>query len=421
MAWLDPFDQIAYRAMVGRHVNPIVGSIDRDVVLSCRVAKQPPGWRLHQDAIEERRQLASQQLVEQGVLAIIDIHEYFPSITCAALEAVIGQLPVHRSSFVQLLDWLETLRATSAVTGLPIGLDGSQILGNGLLVPGDHVLTNLGVPFLRYMDDTWLFLRHEHQFPAILDEYMRVVSSPPLRLMCHPHKSVVLDPLAALETIQRSAIQYVEAALEDPDRDGLATALELFEYAMEAPDDRKPELRRSLATLKDHRAPEAFEALAADVTLIALAPGNWRGFIRSLLADHKAAKKTAVRDWLVERVRGPMSEDDAYTTLVLLQAAAPVLNLTKEEGRRVFDAAQRAETWAEPVQIGAVHLWGRSHAFKPHTAVEATEAAPTLTSKRAYALTLESRRGNKKMKAWVDAVHRSHPDLDATAAWLEAA
>jgi hypothetical protein len=46
MAWMDPFDRVAYRAMVGRLIPAIEASLDRGVVLSSRLKYRPPGWEL---------------------------------------------------------------------------------------------------------------------------------------------------------------------------------------------------------------------------------------------------------------------------------------------------------------------------------------------------------------------------------------
>jgi hypothetical protein len=73
------------------------------------------------------------------------------------------------------------------------------------------------------------------------------------------------------------------------------------------------------------------------------------------------------------------------------------------------------------VQVAAAHLWGQSQAFKPHTAVELVEDRPSFASKRAFVLTLSTRRDDPKMAVWSDGIRRAHPDLDATAAWLETA
>jgi len=421
MAVVDPLDRVAYRAMIARHVEAIAATADRSVVLSSRLAKPAPAWRVepYAGAIGERRKLALALFEAHGVLATLDILEYFPSVTRSALEAVFGNLDLDAASFQALLDWLDSLHATSAVPGLPIGLGGSEILGNGLLVPGDRTLTGLGMPFLRYMDDTWLFLASEDAFGPSLAAYAATVSSVELGLTCHPDKCQALDPVTAIQTIQRSGIEYAQMQFADPEVDTEEAALMLFYEAMWDPDAHAPEIRMALGRLRPKSSRMAFEALVKDPTLIALAPRHWRTFVKALLNDRRTSKDLCVPDWVLEQVTGPVSRDDAYVAAVLLQAAGrSKFKPSKDDGVRLFDAARRAETVSHPVQGGAVHLWGRSDAFKPNVAVEATEAAATFAAKRSYAVTLVGRRGHKNMPTWADGLRASHTDLDATADWL---
>ncbi len=423
MATMDPFDQVAYRALVGRNVNPIVASVDTNVVLSSRLAAPPPRWRVerHHVPIKERRERGIQLLTQHGVLATLDIQNYYPSVSRVALEAVLGRLRLLRHNFEALLAWLDKLHATSSVTGLPIGPGGSEILGNALLTPGDDALAKIGLPFLRYMDDTWAFLRSARDFPSMLDTYQGAVSTRCLGFVCHPEKCKPIDGSTAFETIQRSAVQYAQSSFEDPDQDDHDAAVRLFEYAMASPDERVPELRVALGKMTAAKAREVFDCLLNDVTLLALAPGHWRRFLRSLLTDRKASKAADAPDWIVQQVTQTLSSHNAYAVALLLQAAGPVLKPSKHVGDALLATARAAEGWAEPVQAGAAHLWGLAQGYKPQVAVEAAEAAPTFASKRSYAVTLDNRRQNNKMAIWVDGIRRCDPDLDATAWWLLAA
>lgn len=424
MAVVDPLDRVAYRALVGRHVEAIAATTDRSVVLSSRLAKLPPAWRVepYGGAIQERRKLALELFAAHGVLATLDIQEYFPSVTRTALETVFGDLGLDAASFEVLLGWLDDLHASSAVPGLPIGLGGSEILGNGLLVSGDRTLADLGTPFLRYMDDTWLFLSSEAAFGPALAAYAATVSSVELGLTCHPDKCKALDPFTAMQTIQRSGIEYAHMQFADPDVDDEEAALMLFYDAMWDPDANAPEMRVALGRMRPKSARMAFESLVKEPSLIALAPAHWRTFLRALLNDRQASKDLHAPDWVLEQVTGPVTADNAYVIAVLLQAAAATrFKPDKAEGARLLDAARRAETVSQPVQGGAVHLWGQSHAFKPNVAVEATEAADAFAAKRSYAVALDSRRSNPKMPTWVEGVRAAHTDLAATADWLLAA
>lgn len=420
MAWLDPLDQVTNRALIGRLLLPIEASLDRSSVLGTPIATRPPGWRFgaYQAAIEARRRRGRELIVGRRVMGQIDITDFFDSIRRPALEAVLGRLPLAPHNFTAVLDWLDHLHARSDVTGLPIGCDGSQVLANGLLVPADDLFAELRVPFLRYVDDTWCFLDSDATFETVVEAYTGVVHQ--LGLRVHPDKTKPLDLFEALEAIERSAIAYAEAQMADPGCDHLTTALELFSFAMEDPDERRSELRKALVTLKEHRATEAFAALESDVSLIALAPGQWRGYLRAILSDRKTARATNAGDWLLSTVVAPADDAMAYVNVVLLQAAK-VLKPSKTEGRQVLEAALRCDGWAEPVQVGGAYLWGQSQAYRPNTAVELVEVQPTYSTKRAFALTLDCRRGDPNFATYLDGIRHADPELDPTVAWLEAA
>lgn len=155
-------------------------------------------------------------LEAHGVLGTIDIEEYYPSVGRSGLETLC-RFSVPSSSFERLLVWLDALHAGSAVKGLPIGPGGSEILGTALLAPGDDLLARIGLPFLRYMDDTWVFLQGEKQFPPMLEAYQHAVFDGALRFTCHPAKCKPLQGEAAREAISTSVLDYAVATLTTPD------------------------------------------------------------------------------------------------------------------------------------------------------------------------------------------------------------
>lgn len=184
MAWIDPLDQMAYRATVGRLVPAIAASVDPTAVLSARVKVRPPRWELEGwgKAIGERRTRGAQMLEEHPVMGMMDVEDFYPSVTRRALEDTLGSLPLHPPTFEWVLGWLDELATVSGIKGLPTGHQPSQVLANGLLVPGDQLLSSLRVPFLRYVDDTWMFLDHEDEFEAIREVYGRQLDTIDLRL-----------------------------------------------------------------------------------------------------------------------------------------------------------------------------------------------------------------------------------------------
>jgi hypothetical protein len=175
MAWLDPLDLAAYHAVVGRFVEPIESRIDRTRVLSARPERKQRSWTLEPfpPAIRERRERARALIDSQprGALGLFDIRDYFPSVTTALLAKVLGALPIPESSVRFLLQWLQHLHDYSGVHGLPIGPDASSVIGNVLLSSADECIAEYHTDFMRYMDDTWVFLEDPRSFVSLRAKY----------------------------------------------------------------------------------------------------------------------------------------------------------------------------------------------------------------------------------------------------------
>lgn len=420
MACMDPFDLVTYRGLVGRHALTLAGVVDPTVVLSSRLEVPPPGWRIehHGKPIGERRVRGFELLDAHGVLGTLDISEYYPTVRRPALET----LPCLRreaAGFAVLLDWLDHLHLSSSVTGLPIGPGGSELLGNALLAPADAAVAALGFPFLRYMDDTWVFLGSKEQFPALLADYTAAAGG--LGLMCHPEKCDAFDHESAREKIRASILHYAAGSFDVPGSEEHDIAAQLLEHALEDPDNRTDVLRSALGRFRGARTETVFPYLVTDPTLMALAPTQWRKIVRELVGNKKVAKRTGVQDWVIEQVTKPLTDDNAHRSAILLQAVAPVLQRSRDDAAALFAVAQAAEGWAEPVQIGAARAWSRcSQGFRATRAVEAAEAAPTVSSKRGWAITVKAHDRNSRAR-FVDGIRHAHEDLDATAEWLLAA
>ena len=63
------------------------------------------------------------------------------------------------------MHFLRLLRDTPGVpAGLPIGPEASALLGTLVLRPLDLLLSRLGLPFVRYVDDIFVFCGSEAEF-----------------------------------------------------------------------------------------------------------------------------------------------------------------------------------------------------------------------------------------------------------------
>lgn len=419
MAWIDPLDQVIYRSSVGRFINPISAALDQDSVFSGRVRFKHAEWTIVPwgTSIRERAERSKELIESHPIMGTLDVKNFYPTVTRAALVETIGPLPVHPTTFEFILDWLDELNEVSGIPGLPTGHQPSQILANAVLVPGDDMLSGRGVPWVRFVDDTWLFVESPDDVEALSKLYQERLSR--MRLRLNTDKTRILYGAEALNEIQRLAISYLGDELKNPGPTGLKAGLELFEFALESPIELKSELRRAIGVLKGHRHRRPLDALRSDPELLRLAPRHWVEYFQSMLSS-KPTKKIVDIDWLLEQITQEITKDDGYQNLLYLRAASR-LRLDKRRGNQIFDLATSEGGWNAPNRVWGAHIWGQSGAFNPNLAMEQVETWGDFSTKRSFALTLHQKRRHKKMGSWLRRIRLADAELEATASWLEAA
>lgn len=417
MVWFDPLDQVVFRGVVGRLIPGIRRHIG-DNVLSSRLAHDPPKWRLEKwgAQTQERTQRGLELLNNRPVLGIIDIKNFFPSIELDVLERILGGMSLEPRGFTFLLDWLRGLETAYSAPGLPTGHDPSRMLADGLLVGCDAALEEMGVPFLRYVDDTWCFVRSDDEFDAVVTRYVESLSS--IGLEIHPEKTRFLVGDEAANEIQNFAIAYLDDDLREPGDEGLAASLGLFEFALEELPERKSELRRALTAFKIHKTLQPLKELQENLELLRYAPDHWARYLR-VLGSQKDTRRALDGDWMVEQVLSHASKkDETYKSLVFLRALEK-LHLGPELGDQIGGLVTKTEGWLAPVRVWSAHVWGSSQAFRPPLAIEYLEASGDYPTKRSLAMTFDSRRTHKKQAAWLERIRRLDSELEPTVRWLE--
>lgn len=418
MAWLDPLDQITYRTHVGRVVPTIAAAVDTDNVLSARMETGPPGWRLEpwRQGVRERRERGLSLLDSHRVLGVIDIENYYPSISREVLESTIGSLPVHARSYETLLNWLGELDEWG-IRGVPTGHEPSRVLADGVLVPCDSVLSRAAIPYLRYVDDTWFFVQDPRQFDELVETYRSRAMD--LGLTLHPVKTQWYAEHEAREEVSSRAIEYAQHAMNSGGQGGLDAALQLMDYALEDPGVRKSELRMAIDGLLEHQHERPAKELRANTQLLRFAPEKWARYLQRY-ATWKVTDPAIDDDWLAEQAAQAASDDVLYQRLIFLRALTR-RQLGKETGRQILELAKTVGPDTEPTRVWAAHVWSKSDAYNPNTAVELVEDHGGYSTKRAFALTLAQRRENRRFSKWVGKVRRVSAELEPTADWLEAA
>jgi len=418
MAWMDPFDQISYHALVGRVVQQIVTATDHGSVFSCGISSGPPVWGMEPwyKALGRRRSRGVELLSAYSYLGTIDICNFYPTVQIEELSTVLTELNCQTQNVEDVAGWLHDLDQISGVKGLPVGPQSSQILANGLLIPLDLGLSEQAVPFIRWVDDTWLFVNTGEQYRAIKDWYESGLRHIGLRL--NEEKSRILEGADAENEIVRSAIQYFGEQLDDPGPDGLRAAIALWEYATEDPIVRRSELRRALRSLTAHGSRIPFDRLIADPSLLRLATEQWVEHLSSLVRRRET--RAEAESWALQIACEVPAADDGYKNLLALQSLSAV-SVSREEGGRLLDLATMSGGWAAPVRVWAAYVWGKSQAFKAERAIDQVEEQGDFTTKRAFALTLEQQSGHRKMERWCRRIELSDAELGPAARLLDAA
>jgi hypothetical protein len=179
ITWLDPFDDLILRCIVGRTTAAIKHSVDRSVVCSYPLETTGAGWKVSnaRDANQHRRARGLEELRKESCAALgtLDIERYYESISIERLAEELEGLGAPAGAVSVLSSSLRELESLGGSSGLPIGFEGSGPLGNLYLAEGDAVLRSGGVPVVRYTDDTWAFITKDHSWTECVEAYARVV------------------------------------------------------------------------------------------------------------------------------------------------------------------------------------------------------------------------------------------------------
>ena len=418
MTYLDPYDEVLYRAMVGRFLRQIEAQLDRPRVLAAIPKSGRPFWRLepHGPAIKLRSDFATGWLDEADVhiMLTLDVKEFFPSVALPVLARSLAALPGPETTKLAIVTWLKRTTAQTNISGLPIGPEPSAVLANHLLRTADLALA--GWPhWVRYMDDTWIFAVSQQIAFDLGTEYEARLR--PLRLGLNDEKCQFHGEGDAREVVRSSLLDYMDEELRTVSGEAEAEVAALFDYALEDPRERKRELRRSLSVLTKRGNTHAVRAIRDNPNLIGVAPDHWKRYLKRL-AETKRGKRALDPDWLASSVLDPKSDYPDAERLMLLPALS-TMQAEKATGRKLFDLSLDA-TVPAPIRIESAVCWGRAKGWKRNVAIEAAREAPDFGTRRALASTLTNVRGDPVMARAASDLARAEPELEPIARWLVA-
>jgi hypothetical protein len=348
---VDPFDEIVFRALVGRtasHIDLAAG----DEVTSYRLVADGPGWAARHYTYARDLRLA--ELRERATspdfrgLGTLDVRRYYPSIDAQRLGDVLLGIGVADDVAHALVGYLETWQLWG-VQGVPIGREASGLLGNAYLLPVDVALRAAGVEFGRYTDDYRLWVpaqrwRHAQEVAA------EAVRSLGLELNQSKTRHMTAGS-EVLEQLTRPELTELRALLRS-DRDaGLRRSQELFDVKAGGPSPDSLRLKFLLGVLRHREDPYAVAVLVARPELLGADPSTWGAY---LVALHR--RQLLDVDWLVALATAAMTPQTAAAAYHLLRVCA-VRRVSRDHGRVLQNwATDNGRDWG-PLRCAAAEAW----------------------------------------------------------------
>jgi len=420
MAWLNPYDELYYRIIVGRVASTVDAALGQDVY-SYRLRDASPAWvtkdarQAFQRRLERGKQLLSDPRCH--AMAVSDIRNYYPSIKPQILETVLDQTGAPHGA-VRLIDrFLRELALRGAPSGLPVGPEASGLLGNIALLGLDDSMAEHVLGHVRYMDDSWLYLQSESEWPEVYDTYSAVVSTLGLevnRSKVEIHSRVGDD---AEQAMQHGHIAYLVSGSSSYRTPQMATR-ELRSLL----DKDKPDwtlVKFFLGSLRSQESTNGLVILYDHPNMLHEIPLSVGKYLVALTANRESRRKID-RDWLVERATGTCSPRSLAGQLQVCRAASHI-QTGKDHGRLLEELATDTRLRPHvPLQAWAARAWGSSKAYKPGRAVEHACHQGDFSVRRSFALTLHPGSSTSTRRStWKRKLLSVEPDLAPTLARLD--
>jgi len=420
MAWLNPYDEIYLRTIVGRAATAIDAALGPDV-FSYRLEDEAPAWSVQdvKRAFELRRERGGALLADErcNAMAVSDMRRYYPSVSPEVLIGALDGAAAPRGTVRLVGRFLRDLVAIGGVRGLPVGPEACGLLGNIVMLAVDEALVDYVLGHVRYMDDSWLYLRSEDDWPRAYDIYRDAAST--LGLEANTSKVAVhsKDGGDAKDAMQHGHIAYLLSGAA-----GYRTPQMAAEDIRSQLDREEPDwalIGFHLGSLRYHRSIHGLGILYENPDLLYEIPRNAGHYLASVAADKQIRGKID-HDWLIERATAPHTTRSLAGQLHACRVASR-LRLNKENGKRMEELATDNELRRHtPLQAWAARAWGSSKAHSPGQAVDYACHYGDFTVRRAFALTIHPDSSTaSKRSCWRRKMRSVDPDLDPTLARLQ--
>lgn len=422
LTWLNPYDEILYRVLTGRVAAAVERSLDTydRVVVSNRLVSVPPAWNYARlsEAYRERKAngLAIGSAFNCRALLKLDVKDYYPSLRPTVLASVLRRIQAPEGAVEMLEAFLDGLEDLQSAPGIPIGPEGSGVLGNAALLDVDRALQSLTIGMVRYTDDTWAFLDDPAKEEAVVEVYEEALGD--LGLRPNHDKTALLysgDP-EFWETIVNSRVDYFSSEYFGSIREERAVQ-ELAEE-MESDDPDWKVVRFALGALRTRRVTAGVDVVIGHPKLLTQEPTSVGRYLYELASD-PATASAVDQDWLVSQATATPNSATVVGQLHLCRVAER-LGVGTGAGNQLAKMALDFDLHDFlPLQVWAAYAWGASGAFEVEKAFDCADHVGDFNLRRAFALTARgsdlSRGG---LGAAVERLRRVEPDLAPTLSYL---
>ena len=415
MAWMDPFDDIALRVLVGRCSASMRRVCNDDVLFSYRLVADGPGWTTlapkQATALRRERGLDLLHSPATAALGVFDVRNYYPSVDIERLGSQLAGIGAPAGAVGVLVAALGVLGEESGLPGLPIGFEGSGPLGNVYLLPADSVLRGGRVGLVRYTDDSWLFLRRTRDWEAARAEYETLLAG--LTLVLHESKSDVHDRVWGDPegVISHSLLDYVTGG--GSKRVSADEAQELLDEGERQRDWRV--VRFALGALRGHQDARGVLFLESHTHAFDQVAKSAADYLIGVSQD-PVMRRRIDPAWLTDLATRP---GESATLAGQLHACRALSKLRPNTGlgSRLYELAVTpgSNQARIPLQTWAAFAWSTSEHWKSGRAVEGARDKGSLSLRRSFVLGCALRRDlGKKSARQVRGLTKFEPDLGPT-------
>ena len=419
MAWLHPYDEIFLRIIVGRVASAIDAALGPDV-FSYRLVDPPPGWSVQdvREAFRLRRERGKRLLADECciALAVTDLRHYYPSITPEVVVEALRKAEPSSAAISAIGGFLRELVAMGAPAGLPVGPEASGLLGNIVLLTVDEAVSERIHGHIRYMDDSWMFLRAGSEWPEVYEAYTASAST--IGLEANTSKVAVYDKCsgAAENAMQHEEIAYLVS--DDSRHRTPQMSAEHLRSQLSLEDRDWALVSFLLGSLRHARSTQGLAVLYDYPEVLQEMPRH-AGRYLTAIASCKQSRGQIDRDWLIDRATGPHTSRTLAGQLQACRVASQ-LRLGKHHGERLEElVTDTSLRYHVPLQAWAAKAWGASKAHKPGRAIEYACHLGDFSVRRAFALTIHPDASTPSRRAcWRRKLSSIDADLEPTLARL---